>query len=468
MSFQAPPTLLQLSVQSLLKDETLAISALQDLPMELFPPLFKEAFNHEQSKVLKAMVKVWPFPCLPLGGLMKMKMPYMKTLHTILFGIDVLLRQKVRPRSYKLRVLDLRPLHKDFWNVWAGDKASASSQEVKRKKKTQVRGPRREAEKPLKVLIDMCLKPTAPDVCLSYLFLWVQGRKDLVQLACKKLKMSTVATQNILKFLELLDLDCMEEVEVCCTWKLSTLADFAPYLGQMRNLRKFLLSHVCVPASMSPEEQGQLVSQFTSQFLKLEFLQELCLDSISFLEGQMDQMLRCLEAPLETLSITDCHLSESDLESLSRCPGIRQLKHLNLSDVLLTNISPEPLRVLLERVAGTLKTLDLENCMIVDAQLCVLLPALSRCTQLTTFNYLKNPISVATLERLLCHTARLSRLSLEMYSTPWEIYGAQGASHHKRLEQLREELNRSIKPLEHTKTVWFSIIPCPPCDNQAI
>lgn len=144
-----------------------------------------------------------------------------------------------------------------------------------------------------------------------------------------------------------------------------------------------------------------------------------------------------------------------------------QLKHLNLSGVTLTDISSEHLRVLIEKATATLKTLDLENCMILDSQLEDFLPALSNCFQLTTFNYLRNPISVAVLERLLCHTAKLSCLSLEMYSTPWEVYGAEGASHHKRLEELREELSRTMMPLEHTKTVWFSIIPCPPCGNQA-
>lgn len=98
MSFQAPPTLLQLAVQSLLREEALAISALQDLPRELFPRLFKEAFTRRQSAVLRAMVQVWPFPCLPLGGLMKMKVPYLETLQTILDGIDILLGQKVHPR----------------------------------------------------------------------------------------------------------------------------------------------------------------------------------------------------------------------------------------------------------------------------------------------------------------------------------------------------------------------------------
>lgn len=56
MSFQALPTLLQLAVQSLLRDESLAISALQDLPRVLFPPLFKEALTGRFTKTVKAMV----------------------------------------------------------------------------------------------------------------------------------------------------------------------------------------------------------------------------------------------------------------------------------------------------------------------------------------------------------------------------------------------------------------------------
>jgi hypothetical protein len=45
MDFLAPPTLLQLALKSLLENQTLAISILQDLLKELFPPLFKETFS---------------------------------------------------------------------------------------------------------------------------------------------------------------------------------------------------------------------------------------------------------------------------------------------------------------------------------------------------------------------------------------------------------------------------------------
>jgi hypothetical protein len=96
MSMKAPPTLLQLAGQSLLRNEALAISALQTLPMELFPPLFMEALTRRHTEVVKAMVQAWPFSCLPLGPLMKAG--ELETLQVALDGIDMLLGQQVCPR----------------------------------------------------------------------------------------------------------------------------------------------------------------------------------------------------------------------------------------------------------------------------------------------------------------------------------------------------------------------------------
>lgn len=96
MSGQDPPTLLHLAVQSLLREEALAISALQCLPRVMFPPLFKEAFNHGQSNILRAMVAVWPFSFLPVGTLMKTS--HLETLQAVLDGVDMLRTQKVLPR----------------------------------------------------------------------------------------------------------------------------------------------------------------------------------------------------------------------------------------------------------------------------------------------------------------------------------------------------------------------------------
>ena len=96
MSVQTPPRLLDLAGTSLLRDEASAISAVEDLPTELFPPLFMEAFHGRHIETLKAMVQAWPFVRLPLGDLIDM--PHVGPLQAVLEALDVLLAQKVRPR----------------------------------------------------------------------------------------------------------------------------------------------------------------------------------------------------------------------------------------------------------------------------------------------------------------------------------------------------------------------------------
>ena len=96
MNAYSPPTLLQLARQKLLREEALAISALKDLPRELLPEMFEEAFTDECTKTLRAMIPMWPFPCLPVGTLIKN--PNLETLKAVLEGLDILLAQKVRSR----------------------------------------------------------------------------------------------------------------------------------------------------------------------------------------------------------------------------------------------------------------------------------------------------------------------------------------------------------------------------------
>lgn len=96
MSVRTLPRLQELAGRSLLRDEALAIVALEYLPTELFPPLFMEAWYRGRREALKAMVHAWPFARLPLGGLMQV--PRHETFQAVFDGLDVLLAQKVRPR----------------------------------------------------------------------------------------------------------------------------------------------------------------------------------------------------------------------------------------------------------------------------------------------------------------------------------------------------------------------------------
>ena len=69
-----------------------------------------------------------------------------------------------------------------------------------------------------------------------------------------------------MKVLSIVQLDCIQEVYLDRTWHLSTLATFAPLLGQMSNLQKLLISHIHMP---DPEEQEEEhVVKITSQFLR--------------------------------------------------------------------------------------------------------------------------------------------------------------------------------------------------------
>ncbi|XP_005396413.1 PREDICTED: melanoma antigen preferentially expressed in tumors [Chinchilla lanigera] len=478
MTMVAPPRLLDLAVQSLLRDEALAIAALEELPIELFPPLFIAAYTRRCSKTLKAMVQAWPFACLPLGGLMTEQQPQQEVLEAALSGLDVLLSEEVRPRRWKMQVLDLRKnAHQDFWTIWSGTRIgvwSLTELEAAQpmKKKQKMGGFERGANQPfapMKVLLDLCLKQGRNDDLLSSLMKKVRQKKDSLHLCCKKLKIFAMPIQNIKMILKMVQLDSVQDLEVNCTWKLSTFGNFAPYLGQMGNLRRLLLSHILTSSCTYLGKEEQYVNQFTSQFLSFHHLQELYLDSVSFLKGRLDKVLRCLKSSLETLSITNCLLSESDLMHLSQCPNMSQLKDLSLSGVSLTTVSPEPLRVLLERASSTLEDLDLDECGIMDTHFIALLPALSQCSQLTTFTFCGNSISMAVLQELLLHTIGLSKLSHVLYPAPLESYaGTQGILHLGRLAELHGKLKQMLHDAGRQAVVWFSANPCPHCGDKTL
>ncbi|XP_005342842.2 PRAME family member 12 [Ictidomys tridecemlineatus] len=464
MSIQSPPTLLELAGHSLLSYKSRAVLDLEDLPIELFPPLFVEAFSRGHTEVLKKMVQAWPFTCLPLGALMRQPQPEM--LRVALDGLDMLLAQQDHPRRWKLQVLDLRMFPLNFWRTWSGAVVDACSPVDMKKNRTLKLGPAMAAKQPLKIFIDLCLTEGPLDEFLSLLFLWVTQRRDRLHLCCSWLKILWKPTRHTRKVLRLLKLDSVQKVEVHCTWAPSTLAACAPFLGQMRNLRKLLVSQVRVPAHTSPEEQERLLSKLTSQFRRMDCLRKFYVDAVLLLEGHLEQVLRHLKTPLETLSITNCPLSDSDWNYLSRCPNTSQLRRLDLRYIKLTNFSPEPLKILLETAAATLNRLDLEACEIAESQLQAILPALSRCSQLRILCFFRNLISMSVLRDLLSHTARLSQLSIELYPAPLESYDAQGAIHQERCSQLCAELTALLKDFRQPKVLVFCTVPCPQCGSM--
>ncbi|XP_068841874.1 PRAME family member 8-like [Capricornis sumatraensis] len=503
MNVPTPPRLLDLARTNLLRDEDTVISALEFLPMELFPPLFVEAFQGRHIETLKAMVQTWPFVRLPLGALIDL--PHVGPLQAVLEALDVLLAQKVpcqvilkvtrsedsertrnesemeesqseseegktagdisnlklqqkRAVRCKLRVLDLRDTDHKFWIMWSGanDRGCTSSGRAPVIEPSSIT---KQHLAPLRVFTELSLKKRTLNNFLTYLLRWVEQRKASIHLCCKKLKIFSMSMENIVKVLSLVQLDCIQEVQVNCTWHLSTLATFAPFLGRMSNLQRLVLFPIHVSA-FRKHEQDHIV-QITSQFLRLGHLRDLHLDSPSFLEGCLDQMLRCLKTTLHNLSITKCRLTESDLIHLSQCPNICQLKSLEMIGVTMTDFSPELLQVLLEKVAATIQELYLDQCGIMDSQFEAILPALSRCSQLSSFSLCGNLLSMAVMEKMLRHTAGLSCLSQEWYPAPQESYSPQGVPLEGRLAHLRTQLLEILRDSGQPRIIRIFLSPCP-------
>ncbi|KAF7477893.1 hypothetical protein GHT09_011021 [Marmota monax] len=187
-----------------------------------------------------------------------------------------------------------------------------------------------------------------------------------------------------------------------------------------------------------------------------------------FIDDGPTRSLKLLKTPLETLSITNCLLSDPDWNDLSGSPNLDQLIHLTLWGSKLTSFSPEPLVILLENAAATLETLNLQDCGITNSQLQAILPVLSCCSQLRVLSFNGNDISMSFLSNLLLHTSRLTRLSLEKYPAPLESYDAQGAIHPGRLFQLIDELMEKLRDVREPKSILFYTKPCHRCGNWFI
>ncbi|KAM6216916.1 melanoma antigen preferentially expressed in tumors-like [Rhynchocyon petersi] len=363
MSRRRPPSLLDLAKKSLLKDKILTIAALESLPRELFPPLFIAALAGRKKHILKEMVPAWPFQHLLLGPLMlKLQHPYQDIIKAVLDGLDILLSQKTRPKRWKLQVLDLRRnVQTDFWEVWAGTKTFNSFWSLEdpwfahfRIKKQKLDYSRTREKQPLasvEVISDLCLKEGSSDEFFRYVINRAKQKKCLPYLCCRTLDIVELSYEIIEEILKMVQLDYIQEIEVDCSWELSTLARFAVYLGQMVNLNRVHLSHIQITPCISPEAENVLVTTVISQFVGLNQLQELYLDSIFFLEGYLDQLLG---------------------------------------------------------TSDTLKLLDLSKCELTDTQVTAILPALSHCSELRIFCFCGNLLSMTVLENLLRHTVPLS------------------------------------------------------------
>ena len=134
-------------------------------------------------------------------------------------------------RNCTLHVLDLKNTGQDFWKMWSGSSVHVSSsssmapmaEDGSRIKKPLV---------PFEVFTELHLKERTMSEFLTCLLKWVEQRDPFIHLCWKKLKTVSCPMDNIMKVLSMVQLDCIQELHVNCTWHLSTLAMIAPLLAR--------------------------------------------------------------------------------------------------------------------------------------------------------------------------------------------------------------------------------------------
>ena len=172
--------------------------------------------------------------------------------------------------------------------------------------------------------------------------------------------------------------------------------------------------------------------------------------------------------PLKTLSITYSLISQRDLVSFSCCQSLFQLKHLEMKGMVLQVLDVMPLRGLLEKVAKTLETLNLQGCKLKDSQLNALLPSFIRCSQLTKINLYNNDFSMPILQNLLQHTAIWSKMNVEQYPAPLECYNELGHVSVERFAQLCQELMYTLRAIRQPKSISFATDNCQKCGKPCV
>ncbi|XP_060058369.1 PRAME family member 7-like [Erinaceus europaeus] len=462
MNYDNPSSLIQLTIQSLLKDDNLAISSLKDIPDALLPSLFLKAHIQGCYKTLKAIVLSWPFERLPLGSLVHDRAPENPSFKAVMDGIDVLIKQKVSPRC-RLQVLDLQFTGQKFWNTWTGSHLQAYSQ--KRELMSEGTSKKEKATPYLEVCVDLYLGEEQVDRFSTYLLNWTKKRKG-VHLSYKTVRIHYL-TRKYFRFLYAVSCCDIMELGIHCTLPFSTLHMLANLLGMLSNLKRMVVC-IKIPTATTPEKaEWRLLSinNFTSECSQLLHLQELYLESPSFLKDHLHCLFRCFNTSLEVFSLTNCRFRKKVLTHVFQSPCISQLKDLCLKGVPLTSVS-KCLRSLLEVNASTLQHLDLGLCGLQDPQLEVLLPALSSCSQLRSFSLHGNCLSMATLEKLLSCTSGLSRLKLELYPAPLESFSPQGVLQPATFRLHCTQIIKILKDLRHSRSIVVSTGQCSSCAEK--
>ncbi|XP_039730793.1 melanoma antigen preferentially expressed in tumors-like isoform X1 [Pteropus medius] len=408
MEQKGTATLLELAAKSLLSNEPAAIHALEELPRDLFVPLFGAAFLGGHTKVLKELVRVWPFCCLHIRTSFREK-SYYEILEAMIDGLQILPAQNPSARRPKLRILDLRQDLECETTCSEFQKRTPSCSEsciysqhsilkMKEARQHNVQGlgivhsesEPQSAWEPVELLVDISISGTLrKNQFLSFLQRKVEQSFGSLHLCCRGLQIDNMSSDR--SILRLVDMGCTDYLEV----KNADLSEVTTLVSEMIHLTSLSLFNIPTKSC-----KGRKFRNFLTGLERLDNLQDISLSSF-YLKNQLQKLLRVLPPDMDTFYLSSCGLSNRDVTALSQSPQATHIMLLDLSNNEIVSEDYGPFQTLLENVSGTLQHLEVNNCQITDSALSAVLPALSRCTRLRVLSFVHNPITMAMLISLL-------------------------------------------------------------------
>ncbi|NXE57301.1 LRC14 protein, partial [Casuarius casuarius] len=476
-------SLVFLCARKLASHHAAARAALDLLPRELYPVLFKAAFLDGRTLALHDLVRAWPFPVLSFRQLLRacrhcdrallQEKPSKLCVQAVVLGVVAYLDEALEDRQHGsskrrcLQVLDMTGLQDDdvdygpeSMSLWSRtvtlakaciDLSKRHSKCVERTSKRR-KGPYSSAVAPppprpvsVEVRVDLfvnstsygvlkdALQSSAPQQRGSFVNSTSYGvLKDALQssahsalrLKCRDFRAEELSIASTVGLLEFLDPASVRQVDLrFSNLGLSGLRVVLPHMAKFTNLVSLKLPYSNIDVRRLAAGMEGSLHCFAAQLGRLSRLKELNLCS-SRLSGKLRQLLGDLQGPLESLELAFCYLLPNDLSYLSQSLHTPALKKLDLSGNNLSDSLLQPFQRLLGE-ASSLLHLDIMECRLTDAHLDALLPALCRCARLRYLGVFGNPLSTRGLKTLLQRTAALADLRLVIYPYPVDCYAEQ-------------------------------------------
>ncbi|MEE6462939.1 hypothetical protein FKM82_005703 [Ascaphus truei] len=445
--------------QKVVSDHASIQRALEFIPKELYPVLFKAAFLGKKTLVLQDLVQQWPFFVLSFQkllhrdrhcnpSLLKEK-PSKLCVQTVILGVMAYLSEALtkedggsHARKQQLRLLDMTGLQDDdlepdpdTMSLWSRTVTLAKAcidisrrhcDEVMRVSKRRkgsgvavLTPPAPCSPVYVEVRVDLFVNSTSYGVLREALHVSAHGP---LRLQCRDLRAEELSLRSTAGLLELLSPAGIRQIDLRFNnLGLPGLNVLLPHMAKFTSLQSLKLPYSNIDVRRPSPVMEEGLQNFASQLGQLCALKELNLGS-SRLSGRLRQVLRGLEKPLESLELAFCYLLPVDLCYLSQSIHVSSLKTLDLSGNNLSAILLQPFQRLITEASGCLLHLDIMECKLTDTHLSSFLPALCRCSRLRYLGLFCNPLSSMGLKMLLQNSVLLPDLRLVVYPIPVDCY----------------------------------------------